>query len=59
MDKHEISGGAKQAGGAVKEAAGKAVGNDRLQAEGAIDKTEGKAEKNYGKVKDAVKDSLD
>lgn len=59
MDKHEISGGAKQAGGAVKEAAGKAVGNDRLQAEGAVDKAEGKAEKNYGKVKDAVKNSLD
>lgn len=59
MDKHEISGGAKQAGGAVKEAAGKAVGNDRLQAEGTVDKAEGKAEKNYGKVKDAVKDSLD
>ncbi|BDA82807.1 hypothetical protein Sa4125_03490 [Aureimonas sp. SA4125] len=58
MDKHTISGGAKQAGGAIKETAGKAVGNERLEAEGTVDKTEGKAEKNYGKVKDAVKDTL-
>ena len=58
MDKHEISGGAKQAGGTVKEAAGKLVGNERLQAEGKIDQVEGKTEKNVGKVKDAIKDQV-
>ena len=58
MDKHEISGGAKQAGGAVKEAAGKLVGNERLEAEGKIDQVEGKTEKNVGKVKDAIKDQV-
>ena len=42
--------------GKVKEAAGKVVGNDRLQAEGLADQAEGKTQKNYGKVKDAVKD---
>ena len=58
MDKHEVKGGMKEAGGAVKEATGKAVGNDRMEAEGAVDKAEGNTEKNYGKAKDAVKDAV-
>ncbi|KTQ95811.1 general stress protein CsbD [Aureimonas ureilytica] len=58
VDKNEISGGAKELGGKVKEGLGKLVGNDRLQAEGLADQAEGKTEKNYGKVKDAVKDTL-
>ncbi|WP_062229443.1 CsbD family protein [Aureimonas frigidaquae] len=58
VDKNEIKGGAKEIGGKIKEAAGKAVGNDRLQAEGLADQAEGKTQKNYGKVKDAVKDQV-
>lgn len=58
VDKNEIKGGAKEIGGKIKEAAGRAVGNERLEAEGEIDQVEGKAQKNYGKVKDAVKDQL-
>jgi uncharacterized protein YjbJ (UPF0337 family) len=38
----------------VKQAAGKAVGNERLQAEGAADKVAGAAKEGVGKAKDAV-----
>jgi len=58
VDKNEIKGGAKEIGGKFKEAAGKAVGNERLEAEGQIDQVEGKTQKNYGKVKDAVRDQM-
>lgn len=58
VDSNQIKGGAKELGGNIKEAAGKLVGNERLQAEGEIDQAAGKTQKNYGKVKDAVKDEL-
>ena len=58
VDKNEISGGAKELGGKIKEGVGKLVGNDRLRAEGLADQAEGKTEKNYGKVKDAMKDEI-
>ncbi|KQT87966.1 CsbD family protein [Aurantimonas sp. Leaf443] len=58
VDKHEVTGGAKELGGKLKEAAGKLVGNDRLAAEGRADQVEGKIEKNAGKMKDAVRDTL-
>jgi len=40
--------------GAVKEAAGKAVGNEKLQAEGMADKVVGSGKEAVGKAKDAV-----
>lgn len=58
VDSNQIKGGAKELGGNIKEAAGKLVGNERLQAEGVVDQAAGKTQKNYGKVKDAVKDEL-
>ncbi|UIJ71271.1 CsbD family protein [Aurantimonas sp. HBX-1] len=58
VDENQIKGGAKEIGGKIKEAAGRAVGNERLEAEGEVDQVEGKTQKNYGKVKDAVKDQL-
>jgi uncharacterized protein YjbJ (UPF0337 family) len=58
VDKNEIKGGAKEVGGKIKEAAGRAVGNERLEAEGEVDQVEGETQKNYGKVKDAVKDQI-
>jgi uncharacterized protein YjbJ (UPF0337 family) len=57
-EKEQASGGMKELGGKIKEGAGKLVGNDRLVAEGKVDQMEGKTEKNYGKVKGAVKDQL-
>ena len=58
MTDHETKGTLKQAGGSIKEAAGKLVGNERVEAEGAADRVEGKTEKNVGKVENAVKDAV-
>jgi uncharacterized protein YjbJ (UPF0337 family) len=58
MDKDRIVGAAKQAKGAVKEAVGKAVGDNKLVAEGKSDKVEGKVQNAVGGLKDAVRDAL-
>ena len=42
--------------GTAKEAAGS--GNRRLEAEGAVEKTEGKIQKGVGDIKDAARDAL-
>jgi uncharacterized protein YjbJ (UPF0337 family) len=55
MDKERIKGTAKQAGGTVKEQAGKLTGNTSLEAEGKIEKVEGTLRKTFGKVKDALR----
>ncbi|MEO8115287.1 MAG: CsbD family protein [Phenylobacterium sp.] len=58
MHKDQIKGAAKDAKGSVKEAVGKATGNERLQAEGAAEKTVGKIEKGVGNLKDAARNAL-
>jgi uncharacterized protein YjbJ (UPF0337 family) len=55
MNKDQVKGGLGKAKGNVKETVGKAVGNERLQSEGAADKTAGAVQKKVGDVKDAVK----
>jgi uncharacterized protein YjbJ (UPF0337 family) len=55
MDKDRIAGAAKQAKGAVKIAAGKAVGDSKLVADGQADKVEGKIQNAVGGLKDALK----
>ena len=57
MDKDRIAGSAKQAGGAIKETAGKVTGDVKLQAEGSAQKTEGKVQNAVGGVKDAIRDA--
>ena len=54
MSKERVEGVTQKGVGAVKEAAGKVVGNERLQAEGAADKAVGAAKEAVGKAKDAV-----
>jgi uncharacterized protein YjbJ (UPF0337 family) len=54
MSKEGIEGATQKGVGAVKEAAGKAVGNDKLQAEGVADKIVGSGKEAVGKAKDAV-----
>jgi uncharacterized protein YjbJ (UPF0337 family) len=54
MSKDGIEGATQKGVGAVKEAAGKAVGNDKLQAEGVADKAIGSGKEAIGKAKDAV-----
>lgn len=58
MHKDTIKGAAKDAAGSIKEAAGKATGNERLEAEGATEKTMGKVQKGVGNLKDAARDAL-
>jgi len=54
MSKEGIEGATQKGVGAMKEAAGKAVGNDKLQAEGIADKAVGSGKEAVGKAKDAV-----
>lgn len=59
MDKDRIAGAAHQAKGAVKEAAGKVVGDKKTEAEGATEKAAGKVQNSVGGAKDAVRDAAD
>ena len=58
MHKDQIKGTAKDTAGSIKEGVGKAVGNDRLVAEGAAERIEGKVQKAVGSVKDAAREAL-
>jgi uncharacterized protein YjbJ (UPF0337 family) len=58
MNKHQVEGRAEQAKGKVKEVAGKAVGNDRLQGQGLADQVAGKTQANYGDAKENLKDGI-
>ena len=58
MHKDEVKGAAKQARGHVKDAVGKATGDEKLRADGAMDKAEGAVQKGAGKAKEAVRDVL-
>jgi uncharacterized protein YjbJ (UPF0337 family) len=59
MNKDQVKGRATEAKGNVKEAAGKMVGNQRLQGEGLIDQAKGKTQGNYGDAKEKAKDLID
>lgn len=58
MHKDEMKGSARQAGGAMKEAAGKITGDEKLRREGAVDQAHGKVEKAAGSIKSAARDIL-
>ena len=55
MDKDRIAGSAKEAKGAIKEAAGKALGDAKLEADGKSDKAKGKVQNAIGGLRDALK----
>ncbi len=57
VNKDQIGGVAKKAKGAVKEAIGKATGNEQAEYEGKADKIAGKVQKGFGDVKEKIKDS--
>ncbi len=54
MSKERIEGATQKGVGSVKEAVGKAVGNEKLQAEGVTDKVAGSAKEAVGHAKDVV-----
>jgi uncharacterized protein YjbJ (UPF0337 family) len=55
MDKDRIKGSAKQVKGAVKETAGKILGDAKLQNEGKADKATGKVQNAVGGLKDTLR----
>ncbi len=57
MDKDRIEGSAHQAKGKIKEAAGKALGDSKLKAEGQAEKVAGKVQNAVGGMKDALRDA--
>jgi uncharacterized protein YjbJ (UPF0337 family) len=63
MNKDQVNGRVETAKGNVKEAAGKAVGNDRLAAEGRADQAAGKVQSTAGDLKNkagnAIKNAID
>jgi uncharacterized protein YjbJ (UPF0337 family) len=56
MDRQHVKGAAEKAKGAIKDTAGKLMGDKKLQAEGKFDKAKGSAHNLAGDVKDAARD---
>jgi uncharacterized protein YjbJ (UPF0337 family) len=56
MNKDQVKGRVDQTVGKAKEAAGKLVGNERLQGEGLADQAKGKVQTVYGDSKEHAKD---
>jgi uncharacterized protein YjbJ (UPF0337 family) len=56
MNKDRIEGSARQAGGAIKDMAGKVTGDAKMRAEGKAEKVAGKVQNAVGGAKDALRD---
>ena len=57
MNKDTIAGAVKETGGKIRASVDHAVGDKKGEAQGRADAVSGNAQKNYGKVKDAIKDA--
>ena len=57
MNKDQVEGTYDKAKGNVKEAVGKAVGNESREAEGKVDQASGAVQKKVGDVKEAIDDA--
>lgn len=58
MNKDQVKGRIENATGKLKEAAGKAVGNEKLQSEGLADQASGKVQSKLGDARQDVKDAV-
>jgi len=58
MNKGRIEGSVEQAKGKMKEVAGKAVGDSKLETEGKAQQVAGKVQNAMGGFKDAVKEAV-
>ena len=56
INKEQIKGRVEEVKGAIKEKAGKLVGNEKLETEGNVQKNIGKAQAKFGDVKHDVKE---
>ncbi|MGV8955536.1 MAG: CsbD family protein [Cypionkella sp.] len=59
MSKEGIEGATQKLVGEAKEGIGKAIGNDKLVAEGLADRAAGTAKEAVGKAKDAIHKATD
>jgi uncharacterized protein YjbJ (UPF0337 family) len=57
MDREHVKGTAEKVKGSIKDTAGKAMGDKKMQTEGNADKAKGSARNVAGDIKDAVKQS--
>ena len=57
MDKDRVKGMVDQGKGSVKETAGKAMGDKKLETEGKVDRAEGKIRNAVGGMKDEIRES--
>lgn len=57
MDRDRTEGAAQKTGGRVKEAAGKLMGDSKLEMEGKKDKAAGSVKNAIGGMKDALRDA--
>jgi len=55
MNKDQAKGRIKEAGGKIKEVAGRAVGDLNLEQKGKLQKAAGKAQAGFGDLKNALK----
>ncbi|WP_137181020.1 CsbD family protein [Roseomonas sp. AR75] len=59
MDKDRLKGMGNQVKGEVKKTVGEMTGNERMEAEGHVDKAKGKVQEKVGEAKDGVRDAVD
>lgn len=59
MNKDRVEGSFEQAKGKVKEVAGKAAGDSKLEAEGKGQQVAGKVQNTIGGIKDSVKEATE
>ena len=57
MDKDRIKGSAQNVKGKVKEAAGKALGDEKMKQEGRGDQVAGKVRNAVGGIRDTIRDA--
>ena len=57
MDREHVKGAADKVKGAVKDAAGKVTGDEKMQAECKVDKAKGAAHNAAGDAKDTARDA--
>ena len=58
IDDDRTEGSAKQAGGEIKEGAGKLFGDEKMKDEGKADQAEGKLQNAWGSAKDEARETL-
>jgi uncharacterized protein YjbJ (UPF0337 family) len=59
IDHDRTEGSLTQAGGKLKEGAGKLFGDSKMETEGEADQGEGKLQNAWGGLKDSVRDAVD